>query len=767
MEERTLRLLDFPHLLDFLCQFTLSEGGKQAVCRLQPFSDKENLSFQTELLREALSFSQEICSCLQSFPKLDGVFYFLDQEKPLDEDGLWAVNLVLEQVHRILTPFEHLPKEHSPYLVSFLNGLTWPEKTWQALQRCLNEEGQLRDESSPELYAIRQNIRKIHQQCTRKVDEFLEQEKTLEYLQDNYLTLSADRYVLALKVNFKGRLDGIIHDYSQSGETCYFEPFFLVELNNRLQDSKRHEREAKQQVLMYLTSLALKEQEKLKLAYEWLVSFDLLRAKISFAQYIQAVPISIGHDQPLRLIKARHPLLCLNQDQDQVQPVDIEFQTEHQGLIVSGGNSGGKTVCLKTLGLVSLMALSALPVPVEENSSLPLWYNIFVFLGDEQNLQEHVSTFTAQIEYFKRAWPDMNAQTLVILDEFGAGTDPSQGAALAQAVIDSLLERDVWTMAATHFPALKAYGLSNPKVRAASVLFDPESNHPLYKLAYDQVGSSQALDVARDHGMPRQILQRSEEILLLDGQDSSQLMGRLNELAIERQQELDALQKKQNEVEEEKRHLRKVYNEQIDKLIQEIQEIARSIVQEWKAGQLGRKQALKELHQQKSKLEAQKGDGQEEQKDTPIMGSIAEGQNIYYPVWKKFGQVLDKDEKKKKLKVNLDGVGIWLAPEEVSVVKDQERDESRTKISSGYGSGMSHRIDLRGQRVEEAQANIEKFLDNARFHSGKELEIIHGRGTGVLRDLVHKILRNNEQIESFDFAPEENGGDGVTLVELK
>ncbi len=765
MEERTLRLLDFSYLLDFLCQFALSDGGKQSVTRLRPFPDKETLSFQTELLRESLGFSQEILACLQSFPELDGVFEILDHEKVLDEDGLWAIDSVLEQAHKIQSFFARVPKEDCTHLLSFFNSLAWPEKTRQSLQRCLDEEGQLRDESSPELFAIRQDIRNIHQQCTRKVDEFLDREKTLEYLQDNYLTLSSDRYVLALKANFKGRLDGIIHDYSQSGETCYFEPLFLVELNNRLQESRRQEREAKQQVLAYLTSLASKELNNLKLAYEWLVRFDLLRAKVSFARHIQAVPISIDDDQPLCLKKARHPLLSLHNDQ--VQPVDVELKAEHRGLIVSGGNSGGKTVCLKTLGLVSLMALSGLPVPVEEGSSLPLWYNIYVFLGDEQNLQEHVSTFTAQIEYFKRVWPDMDDQTLVILDEFGAGTDPSQGAALAQAVIDSLLENNVWTMAATHFPALKAYGLSHSKVRAASVLFDPENNQPLYQLAYDQVGASLALDVARDHGMPRQILQRSEEILLLNGQDSSQLMKRLNELALEREQELVELRRKQDQVEEEKRRLRDAFDEQAENLVQEIQDLSRSIVQEWKAGKIGRKQALKELHQQKRRLEDQKWEEKGEQNKAPQMGSIAEGQNIYYPVWKKIGQVLEKDEKKKRLKVYLDGVGIWLSPEEIRLVGDQERSKDRTHSSLVRDPAMSVRLDLRGQRVEEAQGNIEKFLDNARFYGRKELEIVHGRGTGALRQLVNEILKKHEEVESFDFAPEESGGDGVTLVELK
>jgi DNA mismatch repair protein MutS2 len=765
MEEHTLRLLDFPSLLEYLSQFTLSEGGKESVFRLQPYRDVETLTFETELLRESLDFSQEILSGLQTFPGLEGVFDLLIQENVLDEDGLWAIALVLEQVSRIQDACDAISQERSPSLHTFFHRFDWPEKVWQGLRRCLNDDGELKDESSPELFSVRQEIRKIHHQCTRKVDEFIEQGKSVEYLQDQYLTLSADRYVLALKANFKGRMRGIIHDYSQSGETCYFEPFFLVDLNNRLQECKNRERQAKQHILEYLTTLVVGQLEKVKELYIWAVECDLLRAKICFARQIEGIPISIGEEFPVCLLQARHPLLCLSQDH--VCPIDIEFYSKHRGLIISGGNSGGKTVCLKTLGLVSVMAMAALPVPVEEGSTLPLWQDIFVFLGDEQNLQEQVSTFTAQIEYFKKAWPSMNSKTLVILDEFGAGTDPSQGAALAQAVIDSLMENQIWTIAATHFPALKAYGLRHEQVRAASVLFDPETNTPMYQLAYDQVGASQALDVARDHGMPQKILQRAEELLLLDGQDSSQFMNRLNELALQREQEIKALQEQKNDLAKEKRRLQYIFNEQLKKLMQDVQDISQSIVHEWKEGKIGRKQALKELHRQKTLLEGQKQECVEEEKNTLDIESIAEGQNIYYPVWKKFGQILEKDQRKNKIKVNLDGVRIWLCPQEVTTVQDQEQGCNTLPIKSHPKAIMSMRLDLRGQRVEEAQRSIQRFLDNACLYGQRELEIIHGRGTGVLRHLVYEILREHQEVVSFAFASEKDGGDGVTLVEMR
>ena len=221
--------------------------------------------------------------------------------------------------------------------------------------------------------------------------------------------------------------------------------------------------------------------------------------------------------------------------------MDLIFRPTDRALVISGGNAGGKTVCLKTLGLLAIMTLAGLPVPAAKGSVIPWWTSIHAFIGDEQSLDDHLSTFTAQIRHLGNAWEATDRRTLILLDEFGAGTDPAQGAALAQAVLDGLLERGAHVVAATHFPALKTYALTREGVRAASVLFDPGTKKPLFRLAYDQVGASQALDVAREHGLPESVLRRAEQYLLLDGQDMTAVMDRLNALAAKREGELDAL----------------------------------------------------------------------------------------------------------------------------------------------------------------------------------------------------------------------------------
>jgi DNA mismatch repair protein MutS2 len=767
MESRTLRLLDYYDLLDHVQGYARSEPGARACLALCPFPDAQHLDEENELLTEALQADEELARAVTAFPELEGVFSCLQQEVVLDEDGLWGMRTLLQAADQARTVLGRLDKGQFPAVHKHMNEVAWPEKSWMALHRCLDPEGGLRDESSPELLSVRQEIRRIHSQCTQKITQYLRQEKIGSYLQDEYLTISADRYVLAIKSNFKGRLQGIIHDYSQTGETCYFEPMLLVELNNTLQELRQEERAARQRVLQTLTSLVSQDGQRIRLVFSWMIQLDVLLAKVLLARDIQGQSLRPGHGQPLQLRQARHPLLVLNQED--VQPVDIELKSGQRGLIISGGNSGGKTVCLKTLGLISLMALTALPVPVQEGSSLPLWEQIFVFIGDEQSLHEHQSTFTAQIDHFRAKWPDMNPGSLVLLDEFGAGTDPSQGAALAQAVMDALLERSVWTVAATHFPALKAYGLTRDQVRAASVLFDPKTQLPLYTLGYDQVGGSRALDVARDRGLPGEILERAEEYLLLDGKDSGKLMGRLNELAVIREQEIQELQERKKALEKEHKHLKNKLEQRAQKLLEEIRQNSRDVVAQWKAGKQQRKQALRELAAEKKRLQEELISARKSEKSGRNQQTLQVGDQVYYRPWGKSGLVLEGDRKKERLKLDLGGVTLWVPETEVECRSTKEASQ-RVRPSpdpASSGSGVSGRIDLRGLRADEAVAVLQQQVNQALLQGLNELEVIHGRGTGILRKAVQEELARMPEIKSYSLASEEHGGDGLTIVRLE
>ena len=310
--------------------------------------------------------------------------------------------------------------------------------------------------------------------------------------------------------------------------------------------------------------------------------------------------------------------------------MDLIFRPTDRALVISGGNAGGKTVCLKTLGLLAIMTLAGLPVPAAKGSVIPWWTSIHAFIGDEQSLDDHLSTFTAQIRHLGNAWEATDRRTLILLDEFGAGTDPAQGAALAQAVLDGLLERGAHVVAATHFPALKTYALTREGVRAASVLFDPGTKKPLFRLAYDQVGASQALDVAREHGLPESVLRRAEQYLLLDGQDMTAVMDRLNALAAKREGELDALKAEQQRTREK----------------------------DWQEGKAGHKQALKELAKVRAELHVSP---EQEEAAAPAfdIAELKPGQHVMHRPWNKKAVVREVDARQNRVKLDMNGVTLW------------------------------------------------------------------------------------------------------------
>ncbi|MHC1701380.1 MAG: endonuclease MutS2 [Humidesulfovibrio sp.] len=766
MEPRTLHLLEFPKILKELSGFAVSEPGATACLELRPFAETLSVRLQLTLLDQALRWVRESGFRLVAFPDFGGFFPVLDiPQRNLDLDALFALSATLEQGRIARDLLEPYAERGWDELTAAVSGAPWPAATWSALKRCLDQNGHLKDESSPGLFSVRQEIRAIHQKCTKRVKDFVLSENIAQYLQDDFVTVSSDRYVLPLKVNFKNRFPGIIHDYSQTGETCYFEPMFLVEINNALQELKREERVEERKVLEYLTGLVRQEREGIEASYRGLVQLDLLMAKARLAEATGSRPLDVGPGLPARLIQARHPLLALQGGA--TQPLDIKLREGQQALIVSGGNAGGKTVCLKTMGLVALMAFSGLPVPVAEGSSLPLWTEIFVVLGDEQSIEEHVSTFTAQIQYLARVWERVDGQTLFLLDEFGAGTDPTQGAALAQAVIDGLLERGASIFAATHFPALKAYALATDKVRAASVLFDPKTKKPLYRLAYDQVGASIALDVAREHGLPRGILSRAEQYLLLDGSDTSAVLDRLNALAVRRERENDALDEERKALRKKRDGLEARFEKERVKVLAEVRELAQSVLRDWKTERLGRKQALKKLSEARERLEP--AVEAEAAAEAPVLdfAEISPGRRVVYRAWNKSGQVVDKDERRGQVKVDFDGVAMWVAFGELTLDGRAPREQKKVVQGTAADLGFAPRLDLRGRRSDEALAELAGFLDASLLRGASTVEIIHGRGTGALRKEIHAYLRTTPSVASFALANEDRGGDGMTEVTLK
>lgn len=812
---RTLQALEYHHITSHLSSLCISGVGRERALNLTPLDTTEDVNLAARVYEEAADWSSRPASggavfTLNAFPDVSGFLHAAQTARAHafqpDVDAFWALREVLRlarEAHASIA-VPDAPRQW-PHLLAMADGAPLPVQLTAALLRCISDDGLLKDESSPELYRLRGELRRLHQSCMRKVKDFALQYNMLAYLQDEFMTLSSDRYVLPLKANFKGRMQGIIHDWSQTGETCYFEPMFLVEINNRLQELKREEREEERKVLLYLRGLLEAELPGAQAALELLAQLDLLQAKRRLAALLDGrclplTPVAEG----IQLLEARHPLLVLNRAKAandaaaqgskstgasaaSVRPLDIILRPGERALVITGGNAGGKTVCLKTLGLIAAMTLSGLPVPVGAGSHLPWFSRMDAFIGDEQSLADNVSTFTAQIEHLAKAWQHLDASGIVLLDEFGAGTDPAQGAALAQAVLDELLDKHTFVLAATHFPALKSYALTREGARAASMLFDPQSKKPLFKLAYDQVGASQALDVAREHGLPESIVRRAEHYLLQDGQDATTLLGRLNDLAAQREEELALLRQEQDKA----RTATKLEREKMEKerlrLHDDVRAKATELMRAWKEGRATHKQALKEMSRLRASL-ATESEVTQNKSVLPSPEHFVVGQQVLHTIFNKRGVVTDVDERRSRVRLDMNGVNLWADMKALRIPGRQAVQSSSGKPSSildnaprqpvasessgaarpaGAADGASLRLDMRGLRADVALAELERFMDKALLAGFGEVEVVHGRGTGALRRQVHEFLRAFPAVENFSLAPEDQGGDGMTIVTLR
>ncbi len=801
---RTLAALEFDAVIAHLAGHCTSGVGREHALRIVPLADADAVTQEARLFDESRVWAARPLGSggfmLTSFPDVSGLLRAVERPHAQpDTDAFWALREVLRLAQTAVESIA-VPEAETqwPHLLDFARRSPLPVQLTAALNRCLSDDGYIRDESSPELHQVRSELRRLHQSCMRKVKDYAVQYNMLPYLQDEFMTLSSDRYVLPLKANFKGRMQGIIHDWSQTGETCYFEPMFLVEINNRLQELKREEREEEQKILAYLRSLLLAELPGARAALDLLAGLDVLQAKRRLAESYdgRCVPLTPAAEG-ICLLEARHPLLLLGRAEEtrqtppererrnardaaeareaarrRVRPLDIVLRPGERALIITGGNAGGKTVCLKTLGLMAAMTLSALPVPAGAGSHLPWFGRVDAFIGDEQSLADNVSTFTAQIQHLGKAWKHLDAEALVLLDEFGAGTDPAQGAALAQAVLDELLEKRTYTLAATHFPALKSYALTREGARAASVLFDPQSKKPLFQLAYDQVGASQALDVAREHGLPDSILRRAEQYLLQDGQETGQVLQRLNDLAARREEELRDLKKAQDKARREAEHAREKFEKERLRLHDEVRAQAQELMRAWKEGRATQKQALREMSRLRASLAAVPQTEEAPAAPQPVAEIFRVGQEVLHTAFNKRGRITDIDERRNRLRLDLNGVSLWAAAKDVRLPATATPAAAPSAVGRAVraqtdDSAPALKLDLRGMRADQALAEVERFLDKALLAGFHELEVVHGRGTGALRRQIHDFLRGFPAVEHFALAPEDRGGDGMTIVQLR
>jgi len=647
------------------------------------------------------------------------------------------------------------------------------------------EQGEISDNASPELARIRRDLRVAQQRVMDRLGHIITSAQYAKYLQEAIITQREGRYVVPVRAEARGRIHGIVHDSSASGATLFIEPLAVVELGNRVRELTLQEQREVERILRELTGLVAQHADEVDYTVETLAQLDLAFAKAKYSAALRATPPLIdtgSREQPayLELIQARHPLL----EPDKVIPISLELQRAFSILIITGPNTGGKTVSLKTVGLLALMAQSGLHIPAQAGSRLPVYEGIFADIGDEQSIEQSLSTFSGHLKNIVGILRAANAKTLVLFDELGAGTDPVEGAALARAIVERLLERQIPALIATHYAELKAFAHTTLGVENASMEFDVETLAPTFRLTIGLPGRSNAFAIATRLGLERALVERARANVSQSDAELETLLAQLKKAREETLREQARAATAREAAEKASKQTRRELAEtqrQRGEILRHTREQARAeleaargelkrLKQEWReipATRDASKRAAHELDALENTLAA-KLPSPEPQRSAAARAveRIVVGDQVYVPSLNQHGQVVAVGSELivqvGAFRVNLPPAQVELQPRAAPVT--EPRSQTRVVLPEVDSPGIE--VHLRGMRADEALEKLEKYLDRAYLAGLPFVRIVHGKGTGALRKLARDFLQGSPLVASFQTAEPNEGGEGVTLAKL-
>ena len=650
---------------------------------------------------------------------------------------------------------------------------------------CIVNEEEVADNASPALASIRRKIRAASQRVRDQLDKLIHSQAHQKHLQESIVTQRGGRYVVPVKAEFRGEVPGLVHDTSASGATVFVEPMSVVEANNEIRVLRSDEQDEIARILLELSGEAGSFADSIIESYHYAVELDLIFAKAQVAYKMKAVVPQVGEDGKIALHAARHPLIA----KEKVVPTDITLGVEFDTLIITGPNTGGKTVALKTIGLLTLMAMCGLMIPAGEGSRVAVFRHILADIGDEQSIEQSLSTFSSHMVNIIHIFEVADNSSLILLDELGAGTDPVEGAALAEAIIQELRGRGVRLACTTHYAELKAYAIQTPGVENGSCEFDVATLRPTYRLLIGVPGKSNAFAITQRLGMDTAIVDRARELVSREGNAFEQVVGRLEEDRRKMEDELEALrasaaQAKANA--EASQRLKDEAEAQAKKEIDRARQEAAQIVQKTRQRADALVGELEELRRQKNKQlsaeqKARLRSGLKELESSSDPVHQRRDDNYVLPRPLVVGDevlLYDIDKEATVLELPKDGTVLVQAGiiktrvplENVRLLSKRQlkkKNPTRTVTKNVSTPETSSSLDLRGQTVEEALMEVDNFLDRASRMHLSQVTIIHGKGTGALRAAVQQHLRRCSQVKSFRLGTYGEGESGVTIAELK
>lgn len=777
MNTKILETLEFKKIKELFAPYLLTEQGQLELGLLLPTSKKETVaSAFLEMTDMQQIFVQHPHFSLAATQDITALTKRLELESDLNIEEFLALKRVLAVTQELKSFYEDLENVHLEKLDRLFENLAVFPKLQGSLQ-AVNDGGFIESFASESLSRIRRKIQENENQVREILQEILKNKG--EMLADQVVASRNGRNVLPVKNTYRNRISGVVHDISASGNTVYIEPRAVVNLNEEIASSRADERYEIQRILQELSDLFRPHAAEIA-NNAWIIGhLDLVRAKVRFMQETGAVVPDLSEEQDIQLLSVRHPLI------ENAVANDLHFGPDLTEIVITGPNTGGKTIMLKTLGLAQIMAQSGLPILADKGSRVGIFSQIFADIGDEQSIEQSLSTFSSHMTNIVSILEQVDSDSLVLLDELGAGTDPQEGAALAISILEDLRLRQIKTMATTHYPELKAYGIETDWVENASMEFDTDSLRPTYRFMQGVPGRSNAFEIARRLGLSEVIVGHAQEQTNTDS-DVNRIIDRLEEQTLESRKRLDNIREVEQENLKFNRALKKLYNEfnreketELNKARVEAQEIVDLALSDSESilKNLHDKSSLKphEIIEAKAQLKKLAPETVDLSKNKVLKQAKKNrapkvGDDILVTSYGQRGTLV-KQLKDGRWEAQVGLIKMTLEEQEFNLLKAEKEQQPKRKqvnvVKRANTSGPKARLDLRGKRYEEAMEELDAFIDQALLNNMAQVDIIHGIGTGVIREGVTKYLRRNKHIKSFGYAPQNAGGSGATIVIFK
>ncbi|NLC95896.1 MAG: endonuclease MutS2 [Bacilli bacterium] len=774
------KTLELDKILQKLKEYASTSLGIEAINEMKVSTDIDEINNKLDETDEALKLIVRIGNI-----PLGGISDIRQAVKRAQIGGVLSIEELVNissfayGVNQIKLYLDRVNSERigSIYISKYINQLIPLTNLRKRIDACIDNNGNILDDASPKLKDIRQQIKVLEARIREKMNQILSTKSS--YLTDTIITIRNDRFVVPVRVEYKNTFEGIIHDISQSGNTVFIEPKVVVELNNRVNSLKHEENEEIYHILRELSEEVSNVANELLQDVMIVKQLDFIYAKARFALDINAIRPKLNDQGVIKIIKGRHPLI----DPQIVVANDVFLGDEHQAMIITGPNTGGKTVTLKMVGLLTLMMQSGLLVPCNEESQLAVFDNVFADIGDEQSIEQSLSTFSSHMKNIINITNNITINSLVLLDELGAGTDPKEGAALAESILDYLLKRGARIIATTHYSELKTYAYNTDKVINASVEFDVETLRPTYKLLIGIPGRSNALEISRRLGLNEKIIAQASSRIETEKTDVSKLITQLENQGLYLDKlinENEALKKElqsqilkyellNNELANQKDTLKEKAYEEARQIVRKAQKEANLIIEELKRIKKERVLDVKdhEISELKGKLRHLIEQDTDEQLSS-TSDILKPGDVVKVLTLNRTGELIEQVNEDEWL-VRLGNLNSRIHKQYLELVKSSDAEKKRKKEAEVrvIKKSTAHlELDLRGERYEEAIIKLDKFIDEALINNISQVVIIHGHGTGALRKGVQDYLKKCPYVKEFRYGGEGEGGVGVTVVTL-